>query len=334
MMSLTRNLENNIIQRCSKIIKLSSSFCTSTVTNTDKDFRVLNLIPERIKHAKKSQIYKQLSKNTVLKEDTMPTDQNWQAIWPVARTFHPTTVPIPLRQGYKYKKNPNPEKYANAELMKIPNFLHLTPPAVKAHCEELKQFCTEWPIGLETDEACEKHFPVEIISSNYCYSSPTIREPLARIVTLRVKLSSLHLDYHAKDKILRLVGDRYNPETDILTIVADRCPTRKQNLDYVNYLLTALYHVSWRVEPWESQKVEADMEFYEWDKSKSRDSLVTIFCWPNPPTDSNYESIPHATEYKVAVSELINNGEDHFTINKYKQAVKNVLNLKHEEDGE
>jgi len=32
----------------------------------------------------------------------------------------------------------SPGKYANAELMKIPNFLHLTPAHVKKHCEALK----------------------------------------------------------------------------------------------------------------------------------------------------------------------------------------------------
>jgi len=32
-----------------------------------------------------------------------------------------------------------PEKYANAELMKIPNFLHLTPAHVKKHCEAIKR---------------------------------------------------------------------------------------------------------------------------------------------------------------------------------------------------
>jgi len=33
----------------------------------------------------------------------------------------------------------SPGKYANAELMKIPNFLHLTPAHVKKHCEALKR---------------------------------------------------------------------------------------------------------------------------------------------------------------------------------------------------
>lgn len=44
--------------------------------------------------------------------------------------------------------------------------------------------------------------------------------------------------------MIRLVGERYDEESDILTIVTDRCPTRKQNYDYGIYVLTALYHES------------------------------------------------------------------------------------------
>lgn len=209
------------------------------------EFRVLELLP-----SEKKVTSKKLQRNVIVdlitkKRSDMSANQDWQAIWPAARTFHPDIVPFPLQQGYKNTKGIHPNKYGNAELMKIPNFLHLTPPVIKKHCEALKNFCTRWPEELETDEACVKYFPVEIITSDYCYSSPTIREPLARIVNLRVRLSSLHLDTHAKDKILRLLGDRYNPNTDMITITADRCPSRKQNLDYVKYLLTALFHVSW-----------------------------------------------------------------------------------------
>jgi len=60
-----------------------------------------------------------------------------------------------------------------------------------------------------------------------------------------VKVGRLPLNAHAKDKLLRLVGDRYNPENDVLTIMTDRCPIRQQNLDYALYLLTALFHESW-----------------------------------------------------------------------------------------
>ena len=70
------------------------------------------------------------------------------------------------------------------------------------------------------------------------------------------------------------------------------------------------------------------MEYYDWDKHKSRESLVTIHAWPNIPQDLDYETIPHATEYKIAVSDLMNNGEDSHSLNKYRAAVKNLLHLK------
>jgi len=60
-----------------------------------------------------------------------------------------------------------------------------------------------------------------------------------------MKVGRLPLNVHAKDKLLRLVGERYNPENDVLTIMTDRCPLRQQNLDYALYLLTALFHESW-----------------------------------------------------------------------------------------
>ena len=59
-----------------------------------------------------------------------------------------------------------------------------------------------------------------------------------------MKLKYLDLDHHGKDKLLRLVGDRYSKDKDILTITADRCPLSMQNLDYCNYLLTVLYNES------------------------------------------------------------------------------------------
>lgn len=71
------------------------------------------------------------------------------------------------------------------------------------------------------------------------------------------------------------------------------------------------------------------MEYYDWDKHKSRVTLVSTHSWPNPPPeDLDYETIPHVTEYKIAVSDLINNGEDAHSLNKYRLAVKNLLHLK------
>lgn len=119
----------------------------------------------------------------------MPTNQDWSDVWPGARSFHPASVPLPVKQGFDRRgKLPPPGKYANAELMKLPNFLHLTPPAVKKHCETLQQFCTPWPERLSHNEEIDKHFPLQITSTEYCHSSPKIRDPKARIVTFQVRI--------------------------------------------------------------------------------------------------------------------------------------------------
>ena len=176
----------------------------------------------------------------------MSTKQKWSNVWPAARVFHPSTVPLPLYMGFtKPNSNEVPAgKYHNPELLKIPNFLHLTPPAIQQQCEALKKFCTQWPKGLETDQKCDKHFPLQIKTQDFVFSGPSIRWPDYRIVELTLKMSDLPLDYHAMDKMKRLLVERYDPKTDTITITASRCPTRKQNYEYANYLLTALYFES------------------------------------------------------------------------------------------
>jgi len=73
----------------------------------------------------------------------MPTDQDWTNVWPTATTFKQSVVPLPITQGYvasdKENKGLPVEKYANAELMKIPNFFHLTPNHIKKHCAAIKR---------------------------------------------------------------------------------------------------------------------------------------------------------------------------------------------------
>ncbi len=88
--------------------------------------------------------------SAVDREKTMKPDQDWESVWPAARTFHPASVPLPVRQGAKLSggNHLQPGKAANAELMKIPNFLHLTPPVVSRHCKVLREnLCTQFPAG-------------------------------------------------------------------------------------------------------------------------------------------------------------------------------------------
>ncbi|XP_021193655.3 small ribosomal subunit protein mS35 [Helicoverpa armigera] len=319
-----------------KLWRLNSTTADSALKKNDEDeeeFRVLDILK------KKDRIQRRVIRRTDMqpdRADRMAPNQNWGNVWPGPKTFHPSSVPLPLRQGYVPKGQAPPGKKANAELMKIPNFLHLTPPVIKSQCEAIKQYCTEWPSLLNSEEAIEKHYPVEIITSDYCHASPSIRNPLARIVTLRIKLSSLNLDKHSKDKFIRLVGDRYDKETDLVTITADRCPARAQNLDYVNYLLTACYHEAWNVEEWEKDKTEDDMEYYNWDNNASKKSLVNWHLRTKNEfrtlTDEEYKSfdisvIEGGEEYKNAVSSLMNDGESDATLKKYGEAVRKVLGL-------
>ncbi|CAN8004199.1 unnamed protein product, partial [Ixodes hexagonus] len=155
----------------------------SVSLDEDEKFRKLELYRRReVKKKKRTEIKFDLPSP---RHTRMPVDQDWPSVWPTAQSFRPSVVPLPLRQGYVERGAP-PGKFANLELMKIPNFLHLTPAHLSKHCQVLKQFCTEWPAGLETDEKCEEHFPVEVTDSDYCHSSPTIRDVRSRIVALKV----------------------------------------------------------------------------------------------------------------------------------------------------
>ncbi|KAH8398733.1 hypothetical protein KR222_001746, partial [Zaprionus bogoriensis] len=286
------------------------------------EFRVLNL------RAVKQQFRRrEIKKEAVPPPRTtrMAVDQDWTAVWSGPRSFHPASVPLPLRQGYTERGAAAPSKYANAELMKIPNFLHLTPPAIRQQCEAIKKFCTPWPKGLETEAKYKRHFPIEVLTTDYCHSLPTVRHPEARRVTVSLKLSDLQFDAHARDKFLRLVGERYDSETGVLTFITDRCPTRRQNYDYALYLLTACYHESFVTEPWEASKSEADMELYVFERNQAKKSAEAILNWNS--SSQQQQRIAASASYAQSVEQLINEGENEHNIDQYKQEVLKMLQI-------
>nr|XP_048288660.1 28S ribosomal protein S35, mitochondrial isoform X1 [Myodes glareolus] len=265
--------------------------------------------------------------------EKMDVDQDWPSVYPVAAPFKPSAVPLPVRMGYPVKKGVPLAKEGNLELLKIPNFLHLTPVAIRRHCAALKDFCTEWPAALDSDEKCEKHFPVEIDTADYVSSGPSVRNPKARVVTLRVKLSSLNLDNHAKKKLIKLVGERYCKTTDVLTITTDRCPLKRQNYDYALYLLTVLYHESWKTEEWEKTKTEEDMEEYVWENSSSENNAVRTLMQIRAaesaaaPSRDQLLGTREVEDYRKSVIRLKNEGENEANLTQYKESVKRLLNL-------
>ncbi|XP_014907175.1 small ribosomal subunit protein mS35 [Poecilia latipinna] len=266
--------------------------------------------------------------------EKMALDQDWTSVYPAATPFRANAVPLPLRMGYPVKRGIPPEKKGNLELIKIPNFLHLTPAAIRKHCEALKPFCTEWPSALDTDAKCDELFPVKIQSTDYVSAGPSIRNPSARVVHMKVKLSSLNLDDHARKKMLKLVGDRYCKDSDILTIKTESCPLRQQNYDYAMYLLTVLYHESWKIEPWEAEKTRADMEEYSWEDSTSQKNILDTLLRINATGEGEEAEVreqllgrEEVLEYKDSVETLKNEEPSESNMLRYKEAVRKVLKV-------
>ena len=207
------------------------------------------------------------------REERLPENPDWASMWTTAKTFSPSAVPLPLRQSYEKKTTAVPRgKYANTELLKIANFLHLTPGAIKRHCAALKKFCTKWPENLDSDEEVRYNFPVTYVTRDYVHASPTIRDPRARVVDLVVNVADLNLNERDKIKLIELARHRYNPETNILTIQTDACPFRDQNRDYADYLLTALYYESQDHQEWENDRFDEEA-LYKIDIDEYRKSV-------------------------------------------------------------
>ncbi|KAJ1524835.1 hypothetical protein ONE63_009703 [Megalurothrips usitatus] len=303
--------------------------------DSSDEFRQLVIKPPRFvesKKTKKAGLHMVMSKDYKRADKIDPANVDWKSVWPGPRTFDPNSIPIPVRQGRLKPKARSFGKHANMELMKIPTFFHLTPPAIEAHCKELQRFCTPFPKELDTKAKCEQHFPLTVITNDYLHSSPTIRDPQARIVTVKLKVKDIPLDNHARDKFMRLVRDQYDEKTGTLTIVTDRCPLRKQNYDYAQYLLTALFFESWKVETWESEKTLEDMEVYEWDKNVSSKALASILKWTpdklgksvfHEPLKSE-ELKPEHLAYGAAVKEVVE-GESKNGLDQYKTAAIRLL---------
>lgn len=130
------------------------------------------------------------------------------------------------------------------------------------------------------------------------------------------------MDDRVRDKFLRLVEDRHDPDTDYVTIVVDRCPLRIQNFKYAKYLLTALFFESFIVESWEALKSEADMEYYDWNNNISKEMIDGLLACVDQSGD---EPKPTTDAYAASVEQLFNDGENEQNVKKYKNEVLGLL---------
>ena len=198
-----------------------------------------------------------------------PDAVDWASVHPAAESYNPSVIPLPVRMGrprHNRLGDIPPDARGNIELLKIPNFFHLTPVAIQKHCTALKEYCTPWPKEVGK-------LPIRITTINHIYSGPSVRHPDSRKVKLQIYLTDLELDEHAKKKLIRLSGHRYNPNNEELTIIADKCPSRKQNKEHAYYLLTALYHEAWKKEDWEDVSEDVPEEQLESEIEEVRSEL-------------------------------------------------------------
>lgn len=100
---------------------------------------------------------------------------------------------------------------------------------------------------------------------------------------------------------------RYDIDSDIVTLVCDRCPYRGQNLDYAKYLTTALYFESWRTDAWEQKAYDDHAEFAAEISDKGE--------------------VKYDDAFKQSLEDVLNAGEDEETLRKYKEAARKLLKL-------
>lgn len=232
----------------------------------------------------------------------MSTDQDWTNVWPAAATFKQSVVPLPITQGYVASEKENKglplEKYGNAELMKIPNFFHLTPNHIKKHCAALKSECVSNRAGFSTNIVllrilfsvarriengwrmwtlfADRNHHLRLsqfdtvvtrfsstrgeIPSNIDVHSPssTTWSSLSLVQTESTgvrwtctrqirssRWSEIQSDNERIDTRGRQVSSVHLIDAFGRHRLCHRCPYRKQNYDYAQYLLTALYFESW-----------------------------------------------------------------------------------------
>ncbi|KAK5982381.1 Mitochondrial Ribosomal Protein Small [Trichostrongylus colubriformis] len=277
------------------------------------------------------------------RSEEMSTDQDWTAVWPAARSFASSVVPLPVRMGTR----PNPEKRApfkkqgNLELVKIPNFLHLTPAAIEKHCNAIKKFCTEFPPELLSDQdLANSEFPLRISYNTYVHQGINIRDNRSRVVTLQVKVSALSLSPRAREKLVRLATNCYEEKSDMLTIITDRCHTRKQNLDYAFYLLTAIFHEANKVEPWEALKERADSLKVEFEGSETQKKLISVLkqvishdnlespLKSRVKSEDQLSSDPGVKEFAQMWNTYVNSEETPEATREYAKSIKSLFGIK------
>lgn len=187
-------------------------------------------------------------------------EEEWTDLWPVARPYNHHLVRLPIRMGRPtYPGEPPREADGNAELLKIPNFLHLTPRHIEKHTQALKPLCKPWPKDFDISPRT-----VRVRTNNHLFPGASLRHPRSHVVQLKVQLRDIpNLDARAEKKLIALAGKRFIRKTRTISLVCKECPTREQNRDYALFQLLALWKEAQKKEDWEVTAETEDFTIYE-----------------------------------------------------------------------
>jgi len=356
-----------LVTRCCGQNSSVKDFQFSTVASEDAEVSEVSdekltlpqpfINPSIINSNKRTVVYN--AKEEILRHPTFSDEDaiNFSDKYPSSGPVNPYTLPFPLRMGKNMRLTLQPDQFANLELAKINNFLHLTPPAITKQCKALKEFCTEFPPELMNDVELEKEYPVELYTVDYLGSGKSPINLKARIVEKKIRVCNLVVDAHARTKLLSLATKkRYNRETDMLSLVSNRMPLRKQNADYIDYLLTVLYTEAWKKEKWENRKFtdnDGEEGVFWWTESESFKNVKRVVDAKKSAAATNansddqaqsqeesfIEDLPEIKEYMEAVTKIKLEAKPYekfkYTperrelVEDYKTAVIKVLGLEH-----
>lgn len=87
--------------------------------------------------------------------------------------------------------------------------------------------------------------------------------------------------------------------------------------------IVALYHESNLVEEWENSKVEADMEIYDWSRNQSKIAATEYLNYKA----TSDKVVEPPEEYGKSVEALLNEGENEYNLEKYKEQVVKMLGI-------
>lgn len=196
---------------------------------------------------------------------------------------------------------------------------------------------------MEDESLADSEFPLRISYNTYVHQGVNIRDNRSRVITMQVKLSALSLSPRAREKFIRLATNRYDEKTDMVTVITDRCHTRKQNLDYAFYLLTAIFHEANKVEPWEVLKERADSLKVEFEGSETQKKLISMLkhvvshdkldspvkaSATAAATDDQLSSDPNVKQFAELWNKYLNTEETPELTREYAKTIKALLGIK------